>query len=654
MVKRLVVFWCLLFILADSVSAEKVTATTTLNRDPIGLGEKVFLTIEITYDDVSKVQVTKSVWPEGLVLLTGPTIRTFYDVEDTERPRKVRIFYSFRGDRLGRLVVSPIGISAGASEIETDPFVVGIGLWRNRAVYIPIQCRWRIREAGIITGQAVLAELMLYDMVEIPAIGEVATPRADGALVEVIDELGPFEREVVGSQTIYQLPIAAFLLTPSRTGIVVLPAVNVRVGDVDAKSDTASIRVSPLPIEASGSGAVGAFTYLAEIPSDVIEIGSEIAVSARIDGVGNLNYLSLPEPVYEGFVLAGVDEQYDFSATLDGYTGYREIRYRFVAQTAGTARIAFPSFAWVDPVDGIVVSDGVSKDIRVVAAGIEEESEDEFPYALETADEIVSHRSTFRYLDLKNYFWLLPGAIGFAILFLLKKTRIIFVTMVALCIGAGQIDSDGKIDRAIDMYTDAEYERASQLFGELLIEMPGNPGLLYNRSVAEYRAGMSIPAMHDIRLAMKRAPAVQKYREFAVWMNRRAALPDVVFPSYRLDPDLFFYLFAGFVILGTAFAITQLVKNRGSFVIASVLSIALALASIGMLAYVHAKNSRYSAIVYADETAVRNIPNSTARVRLKFSAGTSVRIIDESDGYFLVESGAGISGWIRVDRLFID
>ena len=74
----------LLSIALSPIWSDKILVSTSLTRNPVGLREKVYLSIEVGYPDAAKVRVVKSLWPDGLSLLSGPTMRSFTDPQDEE------------------------------------------------------------------------------------------------------------------------------------------------------------------------------------------------------------------------------------------------------------------------------------------------------------------------------------------------------------------------------------------------------------------------------------------------------------------------------------------------------------------------------------------------------------------------------------------
>ncbi len=634
--------------------AEKIRATSFVDRNPIGLGEKIYLSIDVTYPEVEKVEVVKAKWPDGLTLLSGPTIRSFSDPGDEFNPRKVRIRYVFRGERLGRLVVDPISIRAGGARIETEAFVVGVGYWRNREIFIPLQCRWRIDAESAVVGQTIRAVLVLRDMIEIPVVENVSVPQTAGALIEEVTDIGPLERAVAGDQVVYQLPVAAYLVTPSRSGRLTLPSARVEVAGEIVKTDPASIVVLPLPADAATYGAVGAFRFSVHIPQQELSVGDEIEFGLRVEGTGNLNYLDLPEPSLEKLVLANTKTVSDFRADYEGYTGAVEKRYRVVAQESGVASIVIPAFSWFDPAKQTVIEVGARRTRYEVAERPDgTKTEDEFPFSLETVDEALSRAAVDSYRNPANYLWLIPGLVAVLVLALLKKAKIILVALTVVLIAAGEPQRDVEVERAISIYRDGGYATAAALFLAATERFPERPGLLYNASLSHYRAGDYLESVVLIRRAIDMDPGSRRYRAFAEWVNARRELPRVVYPSAPVDVDLFFFLFMGFMFIATAFLILQMLRSRGLFVIIVVLALLSGSASLGAVVVLHLQNGRPTAIV-VEETPMRTIPNAAATVRSTMPTGVSVRVVDDAGDFSLVVNGAGATGWIPSASLLLD
>ena len=643
----------LLLLVANTLSAEKPSIETYLSRNPIGLGEKVFLSIDIGYEDVEKVSIEKPEWPLGLVPLTGPTIRTFVDADDSDQPRKVRISYTFRADRLGRIAVSNQMIRAGDFSLETEPFVIGVGYWRNREVYIPLIGEWQVEEGPVVVGQSIRAVVMLRDMVEIPVVGTIDVVAPTGALIARSPEVGPLERRHIGNTTIYQLPVATFLVTPSRTGRIALSEARIQIGEAVAVAQSVAISVEPAPDEISSSGAVGTFALSLEASSEERHPGEEVAVLVRIEGRGNLNYLALPEPEVEGLVLSDRSLKEDIRVTYNGFDGSRSVRYRFLIQNIGIAAIEIPKFYWYDPDSESIEYEDEKRIEFVVRSPPVDHVDEGFPFTIELPPEIFAHNTTRLYNDAANYLWLIPGIIVILVLIVLKKSRIILVSIVVL-IGAGQPEGDPQIDAAIEMYANGQYAEAMIVFGDILKRMPGNPGLHYNRGVASYRAGNYQLAIHSIRTAIEIVPNDKKYREFAEWANTELALPTLIHPVLRFNLDILYAIGMAALSLATVAFVAQIVKNRGVFVIVAILTGALGLLAFTSLGIIHVRNDRATGVIAEGAAEVRIIPRETAAVRQTLPAGTSLRIVDRAEEYLLVRTGDGSSGWVSFDAVSLD
>jgi len=646
---------CLGLLLATSAYGDKPSVEIYVDRDLIGLGEKSFLSIDIGYSELGKVDIDKPSWPPGLTQLTGPTLRTFVDNTDPDQPRKIRISYSFRGDRLGRLVVGRQSIRAGEFTLETDPFVLGVGFWRNREIYIPLQSEWRVDGSDFVVGQTLRALLVLRDMIEIPVIESAETGPAGGALITQIAEIGPLERTQVGNQTIYQLPVATFLVTPSRSGRVLLPVGSVRIGDSIVTTKPTEFTVRPAPDAISESGAVGAFLFSVEAEEGERSAGDEIELSLTLTGVGNLNYLTLPEPEVTGLVLSATEDVDAYEANYEGFEGSITRHFRYLTQSAGVAEIFVPQFRWFDPnVQMVMISEERRIAIQIHSPTPDEEPGDGFPFELETSGQILAKRAVLPYRNPASYLWLAPGVVAILVLAALKRMRIILVSVFVFLIGAGQSEKDEEIDRAIEAYQNSEFVLAAERFGVLLLRLPSNPGLHYNYSISLHRAGEKEKALTHIRSAIRSRPHDTNYRRYASWLNDLHQLPAIIYPGSRIDTGVLFVLGVACLIAASIAVLAQLLRNRGVFVIAAVLSTLGGAGAFTSLVLVHAQNARATGIVSEPDIGLRTIPNVVATVRRRLDSGTSMRIIDSAGGFHLVETGDGDTGWVVAESVHLD
>lgn len=114
-----------------------------------------------------------------------------------------------------------------------------------------------------------------------------------------------------------------------------------------------TVRALPEGAPAGFNGAVGQFTFQAQLNREAVEVGEALEVTLRVSGSGNLSTLDPPvlevPSAFERYD-PQTDRQLDHSG--DRITGHKTFRYVLVPHTNGTYTIPPVVFVWFDPVAG--------------------------------------------------------------------------------------------------------------------------------------------------------------------------------------------------------------------------------------------------------------------------------------------------------------
>jgi hypothetical protein len=652
------VFFLLFVLLAFPGWAEENPVSFEFLANPVALKEKVHITLYLNHTDVSDVTVEAPNIPKGLTLLSGPTIRLYADEKDRNQPKKVRISYIFRADKSGRYIIDSYQVHMGKRNGTTDPAVFAVGVYRNNEIIVPLEAEWVITKDSVAVGEAVPVFLILKDLTEIVLVNSYSVTKPRRALFDEAPSLGEIAATTIGNDVLYHVPVTSFIFTPSQSGRIQIASARVNASAQSANASAVYVNVSPLPSEVSATGAIGDFIFSAGIDKKVITKGEETILFIRVEGIGNLNYLQLPAPDFGDVVLLEKTELAEYSAEREGYSGWREDTYRLVSETSGNVSLTIPPFIWLNKDTRVIES---SEEIVIPVSIKEEDSREEdgidpFPFSPQNMQRILNQKTSDAYKSPRNYLWLIPAPLAFAIMFGLKRFRIILAAIIFVLIGAGgqEEQTNQSIQFGMDKYLSGDYEAASESFLSDLERMPENAGIIFNLALSEYQLGRYAHALHYARAAVRLHPMNSEYWRFVNWLNEQMEFDEMVRPAHKIHPDIFYYALILFWSAGFAILMVQLWRNRGIYIILFVLSAFLAVSSSAVLVYSAVYNNRPTGIVLAENAELRKIPNQTAVVWLNFVQGQSVEILDRVESFYLVRTSFGLKGWADTNSIILD
>ena len=637
---------------------QNLPLTFEIGNNPVGVKDRIFLTITVKHSEASDVLVTPPKWPEGFVLLSGPRIRPYADDQDSNFPQKVRITYTLRSDIPGRFILKGFSVQAGAKRAKTAPVLLEVGLYKNRQVYMPLEVVWQVPETPLYVGAAIPVYLVLKDQVEIPLVESFEVTKPQGGLFEEAQGIGEIRISKSGDIELYTVPVASYLLTPSQSGRLFLPSAKVNALGLQAETGTVRLEIEKLPDEITESGAIGNFHFTHTLDGTRLTRGEEVTLLLRIEGTGNLHYLEFPVPDFGNLMQIDTSEKMDIFATSIGYSGYREKQYVVVSEIAGSTAITIPDFVWLDYTTGSVRRTGearlavatVSADEPVLPDG------QQFPFAPGSLSALLELKPSKAHRVPLNYLWMLPAPIAFIILLALKRTKILFVSVVFVFLGAGDTVGNGEVvlKEALEAYHSDNMDIAAERFKESLGHFPDNPGILYALSLSAYRDGDYAESLHYARRAIRVRPMYQRYRDFMSWLNGELQLDKPVSPALKMHPDVFFYLMISFSVLAFVFLSIQLFRNRGVYIILFILCALFTVGSCAALIYTTSANRIKSGVVSTAQSPMKKIPSDMATDWMSLPVGQSVTIIDRNNSYYLVKTSLGLKGWLSSESVLLD
>lgn len=648
-----------LFLLLPSTGwPEEINVNLEFRANPVGLKDRVYITLLVDHPEISEISVKAPDFPKGLTVLSGPNMRLYADEKDKNQPKKVRINYTLRADKTGRFAINSFQVQAGKRTVETDPVVFSVGVYRNKELVIPLEAKWIVPAETVAVGEAVPVHLILHNLPEIVLVESFNVTKPRRALLDEAQSLGEIQTLNVGREILYTLPVASYILTPSQSGRVQIASAQVHATGQRADAGAVFINVAPLPSDVATSGAIGKFTVSAWVENRAVATGNEVILSVRLAGVGNLNYLQMPRAEFGEAVLLEKTESAEYAASEEGFSGFRTDTYRLISESAGELTLTVPPFYWLEKDSrNIAQSEEIAIPIEIIEQDpVVEDTAEPFPFAPRNMRQIAKMQSSDVYKSRRNYFWLVPAPLAFVILLVLKRLKIIFVSIVFLLLGAGGQEQQVSVSvqEGLESYFEEDFEAAKSFFVAGLEQLPDNGAILYNLALAEYRLHHIDLSLHYARAAIKRHPMEHDFRLLLRWIHDKAELDGLIHPSARVHPDIFFFCMVLFWSAGFIFLIVQLRRNRGIYIILFVLFLIFSLTSGGLLVYSAVFNNRLTGIVLGEDSELRKIPNYSAQIWLTLHEGQSVEILSRVDSFSLIKTASGLKGWIDSQAIMLD
>ncbi len=656
-------FICIILLnLTNILYGINFAVTSEIIPNPVGKNDKFTLTLFVDYPDALAVNIIEPEIPPVIHLVGGPYIRPFIDKSvEGDSKKIVKIVYTFRARKTGWHKLGGFTVLINGQSCITEPVLIGVGLYKNRKLYIPLEASWNLSQEKIYKGESVLLLLEVRNREKIILFDSITVTPPNSVFFEKISGFGEIRMETIGSKTLYHLPAAAFIFTSSKAGKVFISPAVVSSGGITGKSQTLGIDVLPVPAGVEVSGAVGRFIYKNWVENTNVVEGEEIILHLKIEGEGNFNYLQMPEPVYKNGTLLSKEERCDISPGLHGYYGFREIIYHFIAEVPGNNYIEIPPFPWLDrETDTVYPGKGEKLLIIVGTSSYHETGNDQaadiMRFLPKTVQEIDSEASWGAYTKLINYLWFLPGPVLFFIFIFFKKKKIFIIASLILFISSGSA-KDVNLDAVSDasaFYIEEQYQKSLEIYKTVSKDMPECAAVFYNIGIVSYHLGNYGEAVHAVRRAVYLNPLNQLYRDFLKWIESELKLERQIPPVFRIHPDIFFFLLIILVNIGSLAAIYQLYKPKGIYVILLILFFSCSVISCGGLIYTHVKRTEKAGVIITDDVSIKNIPKETSSSVLNLQEGTALYVLESADRWVFVENGYGIKGWIRKDSIILD
>lgn len=642
------ILWLALVMPAPAVAQ----VSTELTERSLAVGERFAYVVTIEHEEPADVEIEAPAFP-GVRLIEGPSVRPISTLSGGDRERAVEVRFVYQAVTAGRYVLPEVPVLVAGQPYLTEPRLLEIGEARNRSL-VPFLARWTGATEPLVAGEARVYTLEIYNATEFlyPSSISVGTP--GNAIFEEVQGLGSIERSVVDDVTLYAIPVAVFMVTPSQAGTVRLPEARVATDLFAATAGSLTLPVTALPAAAEASGAVGRFTYEAAADAESVLRTGTLALTVRIAGTGNLHLVTPPEPTVEGMRVERTRMESSLLPTPDGYEGWVERRYTLRPDGTGEASIAIAPFAWYDPSSDRVVREPG----RTVRPEVIETSEPiaatgaDVDLRLLTAEEIGALERRVWYRDAVAYGWLVPGVLVLIAVRIFRRSRAVPMLVLAvaslLFVDATSADLPWEvIELGMRRSEEGNLPAAISAFERAARSVPDSPGVNYNLAVLYFRAGDVPRSLFAAREAIRLAPLADEPRVLLETVEFSAGIERSVPPPHLVHPDLFFLLLA--LLVNAFFIGAALIRSpRGWSVIVGILLVVLIAGAGAGLATSALRHGQQVAVV-RDDVTLRRIPGSASDGWLPIQQGAAVRVVARNGNSLLVRTVLGLDGWLELE-----
>ena len=595
------------------------------------------------------------------------------------------VSYTVRARRAGRYLLDGFLIGLAGKVVSTGETPIQV-LAPPPAEAGAASVTWELARREALVGETISLHLVLvrWDELQLPERMAVEPPAASrferytGAAA-IAEQVGPAGRG-------YRIPLASYLLTPTRAGrITVAPAkvtLATATGIATLASEAVRVTVREPPPEIAASGAIGSLRAQARIERRPHPEGAEVTVAISVEGSGNHRFVTLPEPRADGMTLLEHVLRDELVAQDAGYTGQVVAVHRYLATAPGRYRIEVPEFVSYDSIAGRLRRDpGLTRVIELAAPVAAAVAAAPPPLA-------VDHRSWQRcrppWYVARSYLLLLPGPLIGGCLALARKRRpaavvatavaAVAATAAALAPAAGTAPKTAlrAAAAAERSWLRHDYAAAEAGYRAVWEQLGCHPALGYNLALAALGRADDAGAIAWLREALRRAPLERRYRTLLGQVERRAGLHAQHRPAPFAPPVVPFHALLLVAGCGVAVAghhptgervLRRLrrhlpARTRGGerrearppsslpgrtqpLLTALVGTAVLVAAALGMALVDQART-----IVVVDDSELHRIPHRDAAPWMALPAGTTLEVRGGHGEHLLVRTGHGLDAWV--------
>lgn len=267
---------------------------------------------------------------------------------------------------------SPSANGGGSSSSRSEGAQAGNGKFNKNDYHLVLD----LNKTTVYEGEALVATLKLYwRNTQMGNPTEVKLPDFEGFTVQDMDNSTAQATLEHYQGANYQMyPLAKWLLFPSRSGEITIPASSLKANvqvvttrrsggffdwpmeytqnvEVPLQSAPRKVNVKSLPAgkPASYMNAVGDFKVKSELTASQVKTNDAVIYRITIEGLGNIKYTREPEPEFPSdFEVFDPKVDLDTRATAAGMQGKKIIEYTVIPRHSGSFTIPAIEFGYFD------------------------------------------------------------------------------------------------------------------------------------------------------------------------------------------------------------------------------------------------------------------------------------------------------------------
>ncbi|MDP2039134.1 MAG: BatD family protein [Ignavibacteria bacterium] len=368
--------------------------SSSIERTTVGLNDRFQVDFTFEGGDVNGVSNFRQPNFAGFRVLSGPNQSSSMQIINGKASGSISLSYILQPSSVGEFTIGPASIDLAGKTYSTQPIKIKVekgtpqqqqqsssGGYNQQELAKSVFIVAEANKSRVMQGEQITVTYKLYTKLNIASPQITKLPSYEGFWSE---EIGPikqinFDLEMYRGERFRVAKIKQVALFASKTGTLnVTPfELNVPVivkkkrtgNDVFdeffndsffgrsetvqflAKSNTLKVQVDALPsgAPASFNGAVGNFTFRAEIDKENVTANESITLRMNLSGSGNIKLLNVPQPQ-----LPGGFEKYE-PKTVENInrsavvSGQKIIDYLIVPRSSGTKEIPPVEFTYFNP-----------------------------------------------------------------------------------------------------------------------------------------------------------------------------------------------------------------------------------------------------------------------------------------------------------------
>ena len=249
-----------------------------------------------------------------------------------------------------------------------------------------------------------------------------------------------------------------------------------------------------------------------------------------------------------------------------------------------------------------------------------------------------------------------------------KMKRILFLLLITTNLVNAQ-NLDSLFVNANNLYKAGNFEGAIKEYETIESNKLVSVELYYNLGNSYYKLNKVGPSIYYYEKALHLDPSNEDVKNNLVFAKRLAIdnieeLPKTVFQKLnknylqKLSYNQWAIVVITFSVLGSLFFLlfyfAEIPSKKRFYFVSSILSFILLLASL-FISYNQYNTSKTNnlAIVFAEETEIRNAPTLNSEIVFKLHEGTKVIVLDAVDNWKKVKIKDGKLGWIIAEDIKI-